>query len=94
MAKKTQFDNLVDVVAEDLAVSKVDARRLAKSVLTSIRTMVETGDPVRLPGFGRFYVKRREGYLSKKTPISEGGIFVPAKNVVKFKPYFEGLDSE
>jgi DNA-binding protein HU-beta len=76
---------LTDAVAERAGVTKKAAAEAVDAILGAISDTVSTGEPVVIPGFGKFERKQRPArdgfnHLTKK-PFS-----VPATFVPKFTP--------
>jgi len=75
---------LIDAIARDAEISKVDARRALDSVIESITSTLKGGGKVALVGFGSFSVSKREA-RDGRNPQTGATIKIAAKNVVKFK---------
>ncbi|MCI4626478.1 MAG: HU family DNA-binding protein [Candidatus Magnetoovum sp. WYHC-5] len=76
---------LIDQMAREANISKVDAQRVVDSFINSITNSVKKGDKVILIGFGTFSLstrKAREG----RNPRTGEIIKIPASNIPKFVP--------
>lgn len=75
---------LVDKVAANLDVTKVDARKMVDTVLANISDLTAEGDKLTIRGFGTFAnktTKAREG----RNPQDGSVIQIPAKTKLTFK---------
>lgn len=79
---KTQ---LVDAIAQEAGLTKVEARRALDAVLKVTVDTLRKGDDVSIIGFGSFKVTERN---SRKglNPRTGERIEIPARRVVKFRP--------
>ena len=75
---------LVDAIASQADLTKVEATRALDSVVDSITTALKKGDSVALVGFGSFGVKRREARTGRN-PRTGAAIQIPAANVPHFR---------
>ncbi|MCY4052525.1 MAG: HU family DNA-binding protein [Hyphomicrobiales bacterium] len=76
-------NDLVAEVAQETGISKIDATKAVDHMLVRITSALQSGEEVRLSGFGKFFVARRK---ATKVPMRDGGMLdVPASNVPKFK---------
>ena len=76
---------LVEKIAEQAKLTKVDADRAVKSFISIVSESLKNGVDVPLAGFGTFTVvdrAEREG----RNPMTGAAITIAAKKVVKFKP--------
>ncbi|MES2662070.1 MAG: HU family DNA-binding protein [Pseudomonadota bacterium] len=76
---------LVDAVAEEASLTKVDATKALDAVIKSISQAMQTGEQVALMGFGTFVVKDR-GPRTVRNPRTGESMDVPASRVPAFKP--------
>ncbi|MCY4030559.1 MAG: HU family DNA-binding protein [Hyphomicrobiales bacterium] len=76
-------NDLVAEVAQDAGMSKTDVTKIIDCTLERVTSTLQSGQEVRLSGFGKFFVARRK---ATKVPMRDGGMLdVPASNVPKFK---------
>jgi DNA-binding protein HU-beta len=76
---------LVEKIADQAQLTKVDADRAVKAFITIVSESLKNGVDVPLTGFGTFTVvdrAEREG----RNPMTGAAITIAAKKVVKFKP--------
>jgi DNA-binding protein HU-beta len=82
---------LIDVIAKDASLTRVDARKFLEAFLETTSTTLIKGEKVTLFGFGTFYIVERVARTGRN-PITGESLDVPAKKVVKFKPSAELSD--
>ena len=82
---------LVNAIAEDAKLSKVDAKAALDATLKAISNALANNDKVALVGFGTFAVSKRAARTGIN-PCTKEKIQIPAKKVVKFKPGTELSD--
>ncbi len=76
--------DLIDQMAADAGISKVQATEALNSALTSIRKALKKGDKVTLVGFGTFSITKRAARTGRNPQTGES-IKIKAKKIVKFK---------
>lgn len=82
---------LVNAIAEDAKLSKVDAKAALDATLKAISNALANNDKVALVGFGTFAVSEKAARIGIN-PSTKEKIQIPAKKVVKFKPGTELSD--
>ena len=75
---------LIEKVAKNSDMSKVDTEKVLGCLLTAITEAVAAGDKVSLIGFGTFSVSARAA-REGRNPQTGKTIEIPAKKIVKFK---------
>ncbi len=75
--------DLIDAIARSADISKVAARRALDATLESIKSALEKGDTVNLPGFGTFRVAKRAARTGRNPRTGET-IKINAAKVPKF----------
>ncbi len=75
---------LVDAIASEANLTKVDAKKALDAFITATTTAVKQGDKVVLVGFGTFSVVQKQARKGRN-PRTGAEIKIPAKKVVKFK---------
>lgn len=78
-------DLLARQIAERTGDSLIRARKTVDLVLEEVTRAVLTGKEVRLSDFGTFKLKQRAERMANN-PATGEKVFVPAKQVVDFKP--------
>jgi DNA-binding protein HU-beta len=85
--KKINFMNkaeLINAIAEEAGLSKVDAKKALEAVVKSVSDALVSGDKVSLIGFGTFSVTERAARPGIN-PATKQAITIEAKKVAKFK---------
>lgn len=77
--------DLVNVIAEDAKISKLDASNALKATLNAISEALAKGDKIAIVGFGTFSVAEK-GARTGFNPRTKQAIEIPARKTVKFKP--------
>ena len=76
---------LIDAIAQESGLSKVDSKKALDATLNAIAGEVKTGGKVVLVGFGTFSVSERSARKGIN-PRTKETIDIPAKKTTKFKP--------
>lgn len=76
---------LVEILCEDLALTKPDARAIVDEFFESMRDALEQGHGVKLSGFGNFILRDKTARPGRNPKTGEM-IPVSARRVVTFKP--------
>lgn len=82
---KTQ---LVEAVALDANLSKVEARKAVDAVLRVTAQTLREGDKLALAGFGTFCVQYKSARTGRN-PRTGASVKIPPRKVVKFRPALE-----
>ena len=82
---------LIEAVAKNCNVTKVDAESMLNTTLDTIKKTVKKGDDVTLIGFGTFTKSKRKARLGRN-PQTGKEIKIPAMTVPKFRPGREFKD--
>ena len=75
---------LIDMVANDISITKREAKKAVECVLENIANCLAKGDVARLVGFGTFGVRKRAARMARNPHTGEK-ISVKAMNVPFFK---------
>ena len=76
---------LVEKIADQAKLTKVEAEGAVKAFISIVTASLKDGEDVTLAGFGTFSLGRR-AERSGRNPQTGEAITIAAKNVVKFKP--------
>lgn len=76
---------LVDVVANESGLTKVQAGQAVAAALGAIQGALTKGDRVSLIGFGTFLVTKRAARTGRN-PRTGDAIKIPAANLPRFRP--------
>ena len=82
---KMNKGDLINRIAENTSLTKVQATEALNCVLNSVEESLKEGDKVTIVGFGTFTCTNRAARVGRN-PQTGASINIPAKNVVKFKP--------
>jgi DNA-binding protein HU-beta len=74
---------LIDKIAKDAKISKVQASAALNSAIDSVTASLKKGGKVTLVGFGTFSVSSRKA-RSGRNPQTGEALKIPAKKVTKF----------
>lgn len=77
--------DLINAIAEQSGLSKVDSKKALEAVVDSIAAEVKKGGKVALVGFGTFSITQKAARKGIN-PRTKAVINIPAKKTVKFKP--------
>jgi len=75
---------IIDKIAEEVGINKVQAGKAFKSVFDSITNTLKEGNKVTLVGFGTFAISERKAREGRNPQTGET-IQIPAGNVPRFK---------
>lgn len=78
--------DVVSRVAEKCGMSNKEAKAAVNAVLDTIKEGVTSGEGVSLVGFGSMSVSHKNARMGRN-PQTGKTLAIPAKNVVKFKPF-------
>ena len=76
---------LINAIAEKTGVAKTDIDKVINAGIEAITETLQTGDKVRLIGFGTFEPRFKKA-TSGFNPSTKEKISIPAKTVAKFVP--------
>lgn len=76
---------LIDVIAEESGLSKVDSKKALNGMLTAVANELKNGGKVTLVGHGTYQVIEKSARTGIN-PRTRKPLQIPAKKVVKFKP--------
>lgn len=82
---------LIEQIAKNAKLTKVDCERTLNEALEAIKKSVKKGDDVTLIGFGTFTRTKRKARLGRN-PQTGKEIKIPAMTVPKFRPGREFKD--
>ena len=77
--------DLINYLAKDSKITKVQAAKAIDSVVENITRMLKKGERTSLVGFGTFSIARRKARTGRN-PQTGAPLRIPAKRVVKFTP--------
>ena len=74
------LSELTDQIAESTGVSREDVTRVLRSFMENAKEVLETGESVKLTGFGTFYTIR-----GKERPLFRGDRMASTRQIIKFR---------
>jgi integration host factor subunit alpha len=77
--------DLVEQLYERAGYSKKDAAALIEAVFEIVKRALETGEPIKISGFGNFEVKQKHNRTGRNPQTGEA-IIINARRVLSFKP--------
>jgi DNA-binding protein HU-beta len=76
---------LIDAIATNAELTKVDSKKALDAFIKAVSTALKKGEKVALVGFGSFSVSKRSARTGRN-PRTGAAIKIAAKKVVRFKP--------
>ncbi len=92
MSNSITKSDLVNSIASETGLKKVDAERALKAAIGAIETALLAGDKVTLVGFGTFSVAERAARTGRH-PQTKAPMEIPGSKSIKFKPGKQIKDS-
>ncbi len=77
--------DLVERVYENIGFSKKEASEIVECVFEVMKSALETGDKVKISGFGNFVVQQKQARRGRN-PQTNAAITIGARRVLTFKP--------
>lgn len=77
--------NLAEALSSEVQLSKTDAKDLVELFFEDLRQVLETGQHIKLSGFGNF-ILRDKAERPGRNPKTKEAIPVEARRVVTFRP--------
>ena len=81
----TKTDLIDKVCSTNSGLTKAQAREAVETILSAIKSSLESGDGVLLSGFGKFKVKSKSARQGRNPQTGES-LTLAARKVVTFKP--------
>ena len=76
---------LINAIAEESGLSKVDSKKALNAFLTTVSSELKKGGKITLVGHGTYQVVEKSARTGIN-PQTKAPIQIPAKKAVKFKP--------
>ena len=76
---------LVEVIARDLGLSKVDSQKTVEAIFNKISDALASDGRVQIQGFGTFQAKTRKARMGRN-PQTKEPMQIPESRTVTFKP--------
>ncbi|MBV61732.1 MULTISPECIES: integration host factor subunit alpha [Abyssibacter] len=77
--------DLAETLFEELGLNKREAKEFVELFFEEVRSALETGDPVKLSGFGNFELRNKRERPGRNPKTGEE-IPISARRVVTFRP--------
>lgn len=84
--------DIVNRIAQETGMEKMDVQSTVEAFMRSVRDSVESGENVYLRGFGSFVVKTRAAKTGRNI-LAKKSIQIPAHNIPSFKPAKDFVDN-
>ena len=85
MNASTTKNDLIDALCRNLDVSKKETQELVETLFEMIKTDLEQGNTIKLPGFGNFLVRSKTPRVGRNPKTGEK-VEITARKVITFKP--------
>jgi len=76
---------IVEAIYEKVGITKTESLDVVESVFEILKEVLETGEPVKISGFGTFRVKEKNQRKGRNPQTGER-ITIAARSVLTFKP--------
>lgn len=76
--------DLVEAVHQNVGFSKKESSEVVERVFETMKSTLSSGDGLKISGFGKFDVRRKNARRGRN-PKTEDGLIIPARTVVTFK---------
>ena len=77
--------DIVERISSELGFSKKESSDLLEGVISIIKTTLESGENLKISGFGNFIVKQKADRRGRNPQTGEG-ITIEARRILTFKP--------
>lgn len=77
--------DIVERVSERIGVTKKDSQDLVESVFSLLKSTLESGEKIKISGFGNFEVKPKKDRRGRNPQTGET-ITIEARRILSFKP--------
>ena len=77
--------DIAERIQSQIGFTKKDSQDILESVLSLIKTTLETGEDVKISGFGKFEVKQKKDRRGRN-PQTGDTILIDARRILSFRP--------
>jgi integration host factor subunit alpha len=77
--------DIAERIQSQIGFTRKDSQDLLESVLSLIKTTLETGEDVKISGFGKFEVKQKKDRRGRNPQTGET-ITITSRRILSFKP--------
>jgi len=78
-------EDLVNCIWEKMNLSKKESADIVEQILDGIKAVIESGDKLKIGGFGVFEVRERKSRMGRNPKTGEAAE-IKAGHTIKFKP--------
>ncbi|MBN1296188.1 integration host factor subunit alpha [bacterium] len=78
-------EDLVNCIWEKMNVSKKESAEIVEQILLNIKDVLQSGDKLKIGGFGVFEVRERKARLGRNPKTGEAAE-IKSGHTIKFKP--------
>lgn len=78
-------DDIAEIISQRLNLSKREAVSYVECVLETLKSTLETGENIKITGFGNFVVKQKADRRGRNPQTGED-ITIKARKILTFKP--------
>jgi integration host factor subunit alpha len=77
--------DIVEKIHAKIGLPKKDSSALVESVLSIMKNTLETGEKIKIAGFGNFEIKQKNDRIGRNPQTGES-ITIEARRILSFKP--------
>ncbi|GAM08264.1 integration host factor subunit alpha [Geobacter sp. OR-1] len=77
--------DIIERVAEQCGITKKDSVDMVESVFSIIKSTLESGEEIKVSGFGKFEVREKHERRGRNPQTGEA-IIIEARRILSFKP--------
>ena len=78
-------NDIAERIHTKLGFSKKNSQDLLESILSIIKDTLETGDKIKVAGFGNFEIKQKQNRIGRNPQTGES-LTIDARRILTFKP--------
>jgi len=78
-------NDIAERIHTKLGFSKKNSQDLLESILSIIKDTLETGDKIKVAGFGNFEIKQKQNRIGRNPQTGES-LTIEARRILTFKP--------
>jgi integration host factor subunit alpha len=77
--------DLAEKIQSKIGLSKKDSIEMLEAILSIMKSTLETGEHIKIAGFGNFEVKQKKARIGRNPHTGEA-ITIEARRILSFKP--------
>ena len=82
--------DIVERVSERIGTTKKESQDLVESVFSLLKSTLESGEKIKVSGFGNFEVKQKKDRRGRNPQTGES-ITIEARRILSFKPSMRSM---